>query len=204
MFQNPNLIIIIIFCILFLIFSYLRFMKDGFEFEKAYDAIFVSSAFAVLVYILISRQLRSLSIFVPDSIFLKPSTQISSMLGAFVAFFLAASSFAFKRKWSFFRLWDVIVLSFIPALGAALVVASYLFLNFRILGWVFGMFVLYALIVAAKDRFIPSGYVTSLFFVLASIILYVLFPVIYNLGYLILLAGFGSGIFILRYRDLQL
>ena len=203
MFQNPNLLLTAVAFILFLYFSYYRVLKEGFDFEKFFDIVFISLIFGTATYYLVGRGITDLEIYNPNSIWLKATSNVTTGFFAAVAFVFSSLFLVKRKKWSFYKFFDALVLSITVTGGFSLFLAVILYNNLTLLIWAGILILLYIIIISAMDRFISAGYISSLALVLVPLIVLLITKNIYDSIYMLVFSIFGGSVLFLRMRQVS-
>ena len=201
MFQNLNVLLITFFIILFLYILNYRLKKDGFDFESFLDLIVLGSLLGGVVLYYVSFWLQNLIIFKPASIFLKPTPITTQVFFTATAMFLFVLIYTKLKNWSVYRVLDVLNLTIMLTLS----ITAFLLplVNKYYLGILWGLegVGMYVLLTNVKDRFIPSGFISSLISIAAAIIFYVNTKNPFDIIYLGIFAILGISIFFFRIKD---
>lgn len=179
---NTMSIVLVLGYIFWVFVAWFEARKDGFDDERFFDMLFLSTFLGVLFSLLFTRGFTYFQVYRPNSAVLRIDRDVAVMFLGLLGSFIPPLYVSKRRKWSIYRIYDIYSLAFgffivFVSLGRYVVSGSYINLIIAATTFLFYLGVL----VSRGNRF-PSGVVFSIF----CFYLGILVPFVYQeKGYLI-------------------
>lgn len=192
MFQKPNIILGILFSILFIFYSWYRGKKDGFDMEKLFDILLFSLALGLGGFFVFYKIYESLRLYNPLSFLLGPTIDISLIFFSLSLFLSSVYIMSRIKKWSIYRLYDLIFMSFVISISISGLLFGIYLRNISLGILTAILLIVFNIFISLKDRYIPSGYFACCVLVFIGLGFYIYERNLYNLIYtFIFLCGAG-------------
>lgn len=172
----PTLLVIFIIGYVFWLFVlWYEARKDGFDDERFFDIVAVSTMFSALTYLGYARLHNYLAIYKPHSFLLTVNNDLFIVCVVLLSAYIPPLLFFKKRKWSIFRIYDIYSLAFgfllvFISLGKYLVSGISNFLLLSVLNLIF-----YFVVLRFRGYKFVSGLIFSLFSFYTAALIFTLF-----------------------------